>query len=90
VTSTEQQSSWKALLGGLRKNSDITSMLIPAEFIRPESSLERLQDTMQHGRLLEDVVASPSSAVPPPPPYCCHYPCPYCTLTHSLPIRWTG
>ena len=22
---------------------------------------------------------------PPPPPYCCPYPCPYCTLTHSLP-----
>ena len=30
--------------------SDITAMLIPAEFIRAESSLERLQDTMQHGR----------------------------------------
>ena len=25
--------------------------------------------------------------VPPPPPYCCPYPCPYCTLTHSLPAR---
>ena len=25
--------------------------------------------------------------VPPPPPYCCPYPCPYCTLTHSLPSR---
>ena len=24
---------------------------------------------------------------PPPPPYCCPYPCPYCTLTPSLPIR---
>ena len=23
----------------------------------------------------------------PPPPYCCPYPCPYCTLTHSLPGR---
>ena len=23
-----------------------------------------------------------------PPPYCCPYPCPYCTLTHSLPFRW--
>ena len=23
----------------------------------------------------------------PPPPYCCPYPCPYCTLTHSLPSR---
>jgi hypothetical protein len=22
---------------------------------------------------------------PPPPPYCCPYPCPYCTLTPSLP-----
>jgi hypothetical protein len=32
-------------------------------------------------------------APPPPPPYCCPYPCPYCTLTPSLPIRrresWT-
>ena len=24
----------------------------------------------------------------PPPPYCCPYPCPYCTLTPSLPSRW--
>jgi hypothetical protein len=24
---------------------------------------------------------------PPPPRYCCPYPCPYCTLTHSLPSR---
>ena len=24
---------------------------------------------------------------PPPPPFCCPYPCPYCTLTPSLP-RW--
>ena len=24
---------------------------------------------------------------PPPPPYCCPYPCPYCTLTPSLPSR---
>jgi len=23
----------------------------------------------------------------PPPPYCCPYPCPYCTLTPSLPTR---
>ena len=23
----------------------------------------------------------------PPPPYCCPYPCPYCTLPHSLPSR---
>ena len=26
-------------------------------------------------------------ARPPPPPYCCPYPCPYCTLTPSLPSR---
>jgi len=25
---------------------------------------------------------------PPPPPYCCPYPCPYCTLTPSLPRRY--
>ena len=25
-------------------------------------------------------------AGPPPPPYCCPYPCPYCTLTPSLPV----
>jgi len=24
------------------------------------------------------------------PPYCCPYPCPYCTLTPSLPRRWEG
>ena len=24
----------------------------------------------------------------PPPPYCCPYPCPYCTLTPSLPSRF--
>jgi hypothetical protein len=24
---------------------------------------------------------------PPPPPYCCPYPCPHCTLSHSLPSR---
>ena len=24
---------------------------------------------------------------PPPPPYCCPYPCPYCTLTPTLPSR---
>jgi len=62
-TTTEQQSSWKALLGGLRKGSDITSMLIPAEFIRPESSLERIQDTMQHGRLLEDIARKGTTPV---------------------------
>jgi len=27
---------------------------------------------------------------PPPPPYCCPYPCPYCTLTPSLPSRYSG
>jgi hypothetical protein len=27
------------------------------------------------------------SARRPPPPYCCPYPCPYCTLTPSLPSR---
>jgi translation initiation factor IF-2 len=26
----------------------------------------------------------------PPPPYCCPYPCPYCTLTPSLPSRSLG
>ena len=31
--------------------------------------------------------ASWAVATPPPPPYCCPYPCPYCTLTHSLPSR---
>ena len=25
---------------------------------------------------------------PSPPSYCCPYPCPYCTLTPSLPTRW--
>jgi len=29
--------------------------------------------------------ARPSRFSPPPPPYCCPYPCPYCTLTPSLP-----
>mmetsp|Transcript_10728 Transcript_10728/g.35967 ORF Transcript_10728/g.35967 Transcript_10728/m.35967 type:complete len:620 (-) Transcript_10728:2083-3942(-) len=63
VTTREQQSSWKTLLGGLRKGSDITSMLIPAEFLRPESTLERIQDVMQHGRHLESIVLPNSSAL---------------------------
>jgi hypothetical protein len=28
--------------------------------------------------------------IPPPPPSCCPYPCPYCTLTPSLPSRHQG
>ena len=28
-----------------------------------------------------------TEALSPPPPYCCPYPCPYCTLTPSLPSR---
>lgn len=55
VASAEQEGKWKALLKGLRKGSDITNMLIPVDFIRPESSLERVQDIMQRPRLLEDV-----------------------------------
>ena len=32
-----------------------------------------------------------SVAGAPPPPYCCPYPCPYCTLTPSLPpVRWAS
>ena len=34
------------------------------------------------GLLRAEAAWSPS---PPPPPYCCPYPCPYCTLTPSLP-----
>jgi hypothetical protein len=55
TTTTEQASKWKSLLSSLKKGADITSVLVPAEFLRPESSLERLQDIMQHGKLLETI-----------------------------------
>lgn len=42
-----QESKWKVLLADLRKGADLTSMLIPAEFIRPQSVLERLGFLMQ-------------------------------------------
>ena len=42
-----QESKWKLLLADLRKGADLTSMLIPAEFIRPQSVLERLGFLMQ-------------------------------------------
>ena len=36
----------------------------------------------------EEVVTWTQAPPPPPPfPHCCPYPCPYCTLTPSLPIR---
>ena len=35
------------LLADLRKGADLTSMLIPAEFIRPQSVLERLGFLLQ-------------------------------------------
>ena len=46
------------------KGADLTSMLIPAEFIRPQSVLERLAFLMQHGRYLENIVAPNLSPVP--------------------------
>jgi hypothetical protein len=33
------------------------------------------------------IIDTLSDRQPPPPPYCCPYPCPYCTLTPSLPLR---
>jgi len=33
---------------------------------------------------------SPSGGGGVPPPYCCPYPCPYCTLTPSLPLQVFG
>jgi len=33
----------------------------------------------------DDGAAPHSADSSPPPPYCCPYPCPYCTLTPSLP-----
>ena len=32
-------------------------------------------------------IGAPAALTRPPPPYCCPYPCPYCTLTPSLPSR---
>jgi hypothetical protein len=55
VTTKEQEGKWKLLLADLRKGADLTSMLIPAEFIRPQSVLERLAFLMQHGRYLENI-----------------------------------
>jgi ankyrin repeat protein len=55
TTTSEQASKWKSLLSNFKKGTDITSVLIPAEFLRPESSLERLQDIMQHGKLMENI-----------------------------------
>ena len=39
-----------------------------------EPSGTRVMETLSHVNI-----------PPPPPPYCFPYPCPYCTLTHSLP-----
>jgi len=57
VTTKEQESQWKLLLADLRKGADLTSMVIPAQFVRPQSVLERLGFLMQHGRYLEGIVA---------------------------------
>ena len=57
VTTKEQESQWKLLLADLRKGADLTSMVIPAQFIRPQSVLERLGFLMQHGQYLEAIVA---------------------------------
>ena len=35
----------------------------------------------------DDLDGVVTSEVGAPPPYCCPYPCPYCTLTPSLPSR---
>jgi len=55
TTTKEQQSRWKSLLSSLKQGTDISRIQIPAEFLRPESALERIQDLMQHGKLLEDI-----------------------------------
>jgi hypothetical protein len=43
-----------------------------------------VEEDAHHPRDSEPRVARPP---PPPFPYCCPYPCPYFTLTHSLPSR---
>ncbi len=50
ICAARQEGKWKILLADLRKGADLTSMLIPAEFIRPQSVLERLGFLMQVGR----------------------------------------
>jgi len=55
TTTKEQERGWRQLLSGLSKNYDVTRMLIPADFLRPKSTLECLAAHMQHGRLLEAI-----------------------------------
>jgi hypothetical protein len=55
TTTKEQQSKWKALLSSLKQGTDISRIQIPAEFLRAESALERIQDLMQYGKLLKEI-----------------------------------
>jgi hypothetical protein len=41
------------------------------------------------GAVFEAAAAQRRGGLDPPPPYCCPSPCPYCTLTLSLPSRST-
>ena len=61
TTTKEQESRWRSLLSSLKQGTDISRLQIPAEFLRSESTLERFQDVMQHGKFLEDI---PSCATP--------------------------
>ena len=60
VTTMEQEAQWKLLLRDLRKGADLTNMVIPAQFIRPQSVLERLAFLMQHGKYLEGISSASS------------------------------
>ena len=60
TTTREQESRWKSLLSSLKQGTDISKIQIPAEFLRPESALERIQDIMQHGKFLEDIPNAPT------------------------------
>ena len=45
------------------------------------------QDETHNNLVVMTKEAQVSGYTRPPPPYCCPYPCPYCTLTPSLPSR---